>query len=73
MFTTRMGRSSKFIVTGDITQIDLPRNQSSGLFQAERILKNIHGIDFIYLDEKDVVRHKLVTKIIQAYSKNEND
>jgi len=70
MFTTRMGRSAKFIVTGDITQIDLPRNQASGLFQAEKVLKNIHGIDFIYLDEKDVVRHKLVTKIIQAYSKN---
>lgn len=73
MFTTRMGRSAKFIVTGDITQIDLPRNQASGLFQAEKVLKNIHGIDFIYLDEKDVVRHKLVTKIIQAYSKNKND
>jgi len=69
MFTTRMGRSSKFIVTGDITQIDLPRNQASGLFQAEKILNKIEGIDFIYLDEKDVVRHKLVTKIIQAYSK----
>jgi phosphate starvation-inducible PhoH-like protein len=69
MFTTRMGRSSKFIVTGDITQIDLPRNQASGLFQAEKLLNKIEGIDFIYLDEKDVVRHKLVTKIIQAYSK----
>jgi len=70
MFVTRMGRSAKFIVTGDITQIDLPRNQGSGLLQAERILKNIQGIDFIYLDEKDVVRHGLVTKIIKAYSKN---
>ncbi|MBN2174414.1 MAG: PhoH family protein [Bacteroidales bacterium] len=69
MFTTRMGRSSRFIVTGDITQIDLPRNQASGLFQAERILKEIDGIDFIYLDDRDVVRHKLVTKIIQAYNK----
>ncbi len=72
MFTTRMGKSAKFIITGDITQIDLPRNQSSGLFQAERILKNISGIDFIYLNERDVVRHKLVTKIIQAYGKREN-
>jgi len=70
MFVTRMGRSAKFIVTGDITQIDLPRKQGSGLLHAERILKNIQGIDFIYLDEKDVVRHGLVTKIIKAYSKN---
>ena len=70
MFVTRMGKSSKFIVTGDITQIDLPRSQASGLKQAELLLKHIHGIDFIYLDEKDVVRHKLVTRIIKAYSKN---
>lgn len=69
MFATRMGKSAKFIVTGDITQIDLPRKQSSGLKQAERILKGIPGIDFIYLDESDVVRHKLVTRIIRAYSK----
>jgi phosphate starvation-inducible PhoH-like protein len=68
MFVTRMGRSAKFIVTGDITQIDLPKNQGSGLLHAERILKNINGIDFIYLGEKDVVRHGLVTKIIKAYS-----
>ena len=68
MFFTRMGRSAKFIVTGDITQIDLPKNQGSGLLHAERILKNINGIDFIYLGEKDVVRHGLVTKIIKAYS-----
>ncbi|MEZ5195313.1 MAG: PhoH family protein [Bacteroidales bacterium] len=67
MFITRMGRSSKFIVTGDITQIDLPRNQASGLKQADQLLKNIEGIDFIYLDDKDVVRHKLVTRIIKAY------
>ena len=68
MFVTRMGRAAKFIVTGDITQIDLPRNQGSGLLHAEKILKGIEGIDFIYLDEKDVVRHGLVTKIIKAYS-----
>ncbi|MCD4696510.1 MAG: PhoH family protein [Bacteroidales bacterium] len=73
MFVTRMGRSAKFIVTGDITQIDLPRNQGSGLLHAERILKNISGIDFIYLDEKDVVRHGLVTKIIKAYGKRKNN
>jgi phosphate starvation-inducible protein PhoH and related proteins len=68
MFITRMGKSAKFFVTGDITQIDLPRNQSSGLKQAEQLLKNIEGIDFIYLDDRDVVRHSLVTKIIKAYS-----
>jgi phosphate starvation-inducible PhoH-like protein len=68
MFVTRMGKSSKFIVTGDVTQIDLPKKQASGLKQAEQLLKNIKGIDFIYLDEKDVVRHKLVTRIINAYN-----
>jgi phosphate starvation-inducible PhoH-like protein len=72
MFLTRMGKNSKFIITGDITQIDLPRNKNSGLFQVQRILKNIKGIDFIYLDEKDIVRHKLVTRIVQAYEKKEN-
>ncbi|MBN1340600.1 MAG: PhoH family protein [Bacteroidales bacterium] len=73
MFVTRMGRSSKFIVTGDITQIDLPRNQSSGLIQASRILKQIKGIDFIYMNENDVVRHKLVVDIINAYGRfNDN-
>ena len=69
MFLTRMGRSAKFIVTGDITQVDLPRNQSSGLIQVSKILKGIPGIDFIYLNERDIIRHKLVTKIITAYSK----
>ncbi len=71
MFVTRMGRSSKFVITGDITQIDLPRNQNSGLVQATKILKNIKGIDFITLDIRDVVRHKLVTRIINAYEKKE--
>lgn len=69
MFLTRMGRSAKFIVTGDITQVDLPRNQSSGLIQVSKILNGIPGIDFIYLNERDIIRHKLVTKIIGAYSK----
>lgn len=69
MFLTRMGRSSKFAITGDITQIDLPRNQSSGLVQATKILQNVKGIDFIMLDNRDVVRHKLVTSIINAYDK----
>ena len=71
MFLTRMGKSSKFIVTGDITQIDLPRKKQSGLLQAQNILNNIKGIDFIYLDGRDVVRHKLVSNIIDAYNKNE--
>jgi phosphate starvation-inducible PhoH-like protein len=71
MFVTRMGRSSKFVITGDITQIDLPSNQNSGLVQAMKILKNIKGIDFITLDIRDVVRHKLVTRIINAYEKKE--
>ena len=70
MFLTRMGRSSKFIVTGDITQIDLPPKQESGLIHATRILKNTKDIDFVYLDENDIIRHKLVVKIIKAYAKN---
>src|SRR5690606_13760495 len=69
MFLTRMGRAAKFFITGDITQIDLPRQQQSGLLQASRILKDIPGIDFIMLDESDVVRHKLVTRIIRAYER----
>lgn len=67
MFLTRMGKSAKFIVTGDETQIDLPKNQKSGLSDAMRILKNVKGISFVYLDEKDVIRHKLVKDIIKAY------
>ena len=68
MFLTRMGKSSKFIVTGDVTQIDLPKPKHSGLLQSEQILKDIKGISFVYLDGRDVVRHKLVTKIINAYN-----
>lgn len=70
MFLTRMGKSSKFIVTGDITQIDLPRNQESGLIHASRILNKIPGMEFIYLDDRDIIRHRLVAKIIEAYGKN---
>jgi len=70
MFLTRMGNSAKFMITGDITQVDLPKNQPSGLLQAMSLLKSINGIEFIYLDERDVVRHKLVTKIVEAYGKN---
>jgi phosphate starvation-inducible protein PhoH and related proteins len=73
MFLTRMGKSSKFIVTGDITQIDLPKNQESGLIHATRILKGIPGMDFIYLDQRDIIRHRLVVKIIEAYGKESNN
>ena len=67
MFLTRMGPSAKFIVTGDVTQIDLPRKQQSGLHTALRILTDIRGIDIVYLSGEDVVRHKLVRKILAAY------
>jgi phosphate starvation-inducible PhoH-like protein len=68
MFLTRMGKSAKFVVTGDITQIDLPKNQSSGLLHALKILKNVKGLSIVQLTEKDVVRHRLVTEILKAYS-----
>ena len=67
MFLTRMGMSAKFIITGDETQIDLPSKQKSGLVQAKEKLEKIEGVSFIFLDEKDVIRHKLVKKIIKAY------
>jgi len=73
MFLTRMGASAKFIVTGDASQIDLPRKQVSGLKEALRILKGIEGIDQIYLEENDVIRHQLVKNIIRAYDKEENE
>lgn len=73
MFLTRIGFGSHAIVTGDITQIDLPDGKKSGLKEAAKILKNIDGIDFCYLSEKDVVRHPLVQKIITAYEKAEQD
>jgi phosphate starvation-inducible PhoH-like protein len=68
MFLTRMGRSAKFIITGDTTQVDLPKNQPSGLIQAIKLLNNVKGIDFIHLDTSDVIRHKLVKDIIIAYN-----
>jgi phosphate starvation-inducible PhoH-like protein len=71
MFLTRMGMSAKFIVTGDETQIDLPKHQHSGLIHAKDILKGIKEIRFITLDSKDVIRHKLVTQIIKAYKKDD--
>ena len=67
MFLTRIGPNAKAIITGDPTQIDLPKNQQSGLFKATRVLRNIPGISYIELDEEDVVRHRLVKAIIRAY------
>lgn len=67
MFLTRMGNNSKVIVTGDITQIDLQNPEDCGLINANKLLQNIEGIAFVYFDEKDVVRHKLVARIIKAY------
>ncbi|MBK9248982.1 MAG: PhoH family protein [Ignavibacteria bacterium] len=70
MFLTRLGRGSKAIITGDITQIDLPNKHDSGLVDVQRILHGIDGIDFIYFDKADVVRHRLVADIIDAYEKD---
>ncbi|SHJ79342.1 phosphate starvation-inducible protein PhoH [Paramaledivibacter caminithermalis DSM 15212] len=67
MFLTRIGFGSKTVINGDITQMDLPKGKQSGLKQATEVLKNINGIEFIYLTDKDVVRHELVQKIIKAY------
>lgn len=72
MFLTRMGISSKFIMTGDTTQIDLPKRSESGLLQAMRILTNIEGVSIIRFDERDIIRHKLVKKIVRAYEQEEN-
>lgn len=71
MFLTRIGASAKAIITGDMTQVDLPKNQRSGLVKASRILQNIEGIAHITLDEADVVRHRLVKSIIRAYDKEQ--
>ena len=67
MFLTRMGWNTKMIITGDMTQIDLPRGQKSGLTEALDILKDVEGIGFVKLGQKDIVRHKLVTRIVNAY------
>lgn len=71
MFLTRMGMNTKMIITGDMTQIDLPASQRSGLAEALKILKNIKGIAIIEMNKKDIVRHKLVTKIVEAYDKHD--
>lgn len=67
MFLTRMGPSAKFVITGDVTQIDLPKHQPSGLLQAMKILPKTEGIDFVYFDKQDVIRHKIVKRIIEIY------
>ena len=76
MFLTRMGQGSQAIITGDITQIDLPKGKSSGLVEASQVLKGVKGLEFVYLTHRDVVRHELVMRIIEAYGrfekKNEN-
>lgn len=71
MFLTRLGFGSKAVITGDITQVDLPKGRFSGLEEARRILANIKGIGLVYLSEKDVVRHPLVQSIIKAYDAHE--
>jgi phosphate starvation-inducible PhoH-like protein len=68
MFLTRMGKNAKFIITGDTTQIDLPKSQNSGILKALELLDNIGGIGTVQFDLRDVVRHNLVKKIIEAYS-----
>ena len=69
MFLTRMGKSAKFIINGDVTQVDLPKHQKSGLIESIKVLQNIDGIKIIHLDEKDVIRHRLVKQIINAFDK----
>ena len=71
MFLTRMGMNTKMVITGDMTQIDLPHSQKSGLIEALKILEDIDEIAVIHLNEKDIVRHKLVTKIVEAYERKE--
>ncbi len=66
-----MGTAAKFIVTGDITQIDLPKHQKSGLVHSQKLLSGIPGIGFVYLDRRDIIRHKLVSKIIDAYGNDQ--
>jgi phosphate starvation-inducible PhoH-like protein len=72
MFLTRLGFGSKAVVTGDITQIDLPNPKASGLIEALRIVKDIEGIGTVYFDDRDVVRHKLVQQIVRAYEAHSN-
>ncbi|MGH7266740.1 MAG: PhoH family protein, partial [Candidatus Rokuibacteriota bacterium] len=67
MFLTRLGFNSRMVITGDITQVDLPSTRASGLIEIRSVLKDVPGIEFVYFTEKDVVRHELVSEIIKAY------
>ena len=71
MFLTRLGFNSKMVITGDVTQVDLPASRHSGLIEIQSILKGVPGITFVYFDEQDVVRHRLVSAIIRAYGAHE--
>jgi phosphate starvation-inducible protein PhoH and related proteins len=71
MFLTRMGRNAKFVITGDVTQVDLPSRQPSGLMPSVQMLRNVEGISVIELDEKDVIRHELVTRVLHAFKEIE--
>ena len=71
MFLTRIGFGSKAVITGDITQIDLPKHQKSGLTEVKQVLKNIRGIAFTHFESEDVVRHPLVQRIVDAYEKHD--
>ncbi len=73
MFLTRLGMNAKMIITGDITQIDLPRSTASGLVQALRVLNGVKGIGRVEFDKKDIVRHKLVQRIVEAYEKYDRE
>jgi len=73
MFLTRLGFNSRMAITGDLTQIDLPRGVTSGLEEAVRILKNVKGVGIAELSTSDVVRHEVVSRIVEAYNKNEHD
>ena len=73
MFLTRLGLNSQVVITGDKTQIDLPRREDSGLLQVEAILRDVEGIEFIYLDDTDVIRHRLVKDIIRAYARSDSE
>ena len=72
MFLTRMGNNAKFIITGDLTQVDLPKNQQSGLIHSVNLLKGTKGIDFIYLQAEDIIRHRLVKDIVARYEEDKN-
>jgi phosphate starvation-inducible PhoH-like protein len=69
MFLTRLGFNSKMVITGDITQVDLPASRTSGLIEVQTVLQGVDGIRFVYFDDRDVVRHDLVSSIVRAYDR----